>query len=74
MVIVSFAHVAVTPAGSPVGIPMPVAPLVVCIILFKVVNRHIVGIADGALTVFFGFTLIIPDASRLSHPPVNKIL
>ena len=74
MVIESFAHVAVTPAGSPVAVPIPVAPLVVCIILFKVDCRHIVGMADGALTVFFGFTLIIPVASRLSHPPVNKIL
>ena len=32
MVMVSDDQVAVTPAGSPVGVPIPVAPVVVCVI------------------------------------------
>ena len=37
MVIVFDAHAAVTPAGKLVGVPIPVAPVVVCVMFVKAV-------------------------------------
>lgn len=59
IVIVFDAHVAVTPAGSPVGAPMPVAPVVVCVMGVNAVLMHSVGVDEGALAVLFGFTVIV---------------
>ena len=58
MVIVLLAKLAVTPEGNPVGEPMPVAPVVVCVMGVKVVLMHSVGVLDAALTVLFGVTVI----------------
>ena len=74
MVIVLAAHAAVTPAGNPVAAPMPVAPVVVCVILVISVLIHNVGVDDGALTVLSGLTVIVPVALTVPHPPVNGML
>ena len=74
MVIVLAAHAAVTPAGNPVAAPMPVAPVVVCVILVISVLIHKVGVDDGALTVLSGVTVIVPVALTVPHPPVNGML
>ena len=71
MVIVLAAHAAVTPAGRPVAAPMPVAPVVVCVILVIRVLIHKFGDDDAALTVLFGFTVIIPVAVAGPQPPVG---
>jgi hypothetical protein len=74
MVIVLAAHAAVTPAGNPVAAPMPVAPVVVCVILVISVLMHKVGVDDGALTVLFAVTVIVPVALTVPQPPVNGML
>jgi hypothetical protein len=42
---------AVTPLGKPVAVPIPVAPVVVCVIAVKAVLIHNVGVDDAADTV-----------------------
>ena len=74
MVIVLAAHAAVTPAGNPAAAPMPVAPVVVCVILVIGVLIHNVGVVDGALAVFAGVTVIVPVALTDPQPPVNGML
>jgi hypothetical protein len=54
-----------------VGVPIPVAPVVVCVILVKGVLIHKVGVDDGAETVLFGVTVIVPVAFTAPQPPVN---
>ena len=44
MVRVLDAHTAVTPAGRPVGVPIPVAPVVVLVMFVKAVLIHSVGL------------------------------
>ena len=75
MVIVLFAQAAVTPAGKPVAVPIPAAPVVVCVILVNAVFIHNVGVLDAvpAVTVV-GFTVIVPVAFTLPQPPVNGIV
>ena len=51
IVIVFEAQEAVTPAGRPVGVPMPVAPVVVCVIAVRAVFVHSVGMEEAAPTV-----------------------
>ena len=72
--IVFAAHAEVTPAGKPVAEPMPVAPVVVCVIAVRDVLIHNVGVDDAALTVLLGVTVIVPVALTVPHPPVNGIL
>jgi hypothetical protein len=75
MVIVFDAHEAVTPAGSPVGVPMPVANVVVCVIAAgRAVLIHNVGVLEAVPTVIFGVTVIVPVAFTTLHPPVRGIL
>ena len=57
MVITLFTHAAVTPIGKPVAVPIPVAPVVACVILVKVVLMHKVGLVLAAPTVLAGFTV-----------------
>ena len=58
MVIVLEPNEAVTPAGNPVGVPMPVAPVVVKVIgAGSAVLIQSVGEDDAALTVLFGVTV-----------------
>ena len=49
---------AVTPAGSPVAEPIPVAPVVVWVMAGRVVLMHKVGDADGPDTVLSERTVI----------------
>ena len=69
IVIVLEAHAAVTPAGKPVAVPMPVAPVVASVMLVSAVLIHRVGVLDGAPAVLFGVTVIVPVAVFV--PPVQ---
>ena len=76
LIVIVFAdHKAVTPAGKPVGVPIPVAPVVVCVIAaVNGVLIQIEGIAEGADTVLAVVTVIVPIAFTEPHPPVNGIV
>jgi uncharacterized protein (DUF111 family) len=67
MVIVLDAHAAVTPAGNPVAVPMPVAPVVVCVIAVNTVMIHNVGVDDAVPDVFAAVTVY--DALAVFVPP-----
>ena len=71
MVMVFPAQVAVTPDGNPDAAPMPVAPVVVCVIGVIAVLIHTVGDDDAADTVLFGVTVIVPVALTVPQPPVS---
>ena len=73
MVMVLLAQAAVTPAGKPVAVPMPVAPVVVRVILVKGVLVHKVGVLDAAPAVLM-LTVIVPVAFTLPQPPVKGML
>ena len=64
---------AVTPKGKPVAVPIPVAPVVVYVIGVRVVLIHKVGVLEATVTVLFGFTVILPVAFTVPHPPINGI-
>ena len=66
------AQLAVTPAGRPDGVPMPVAP-VVAWLLVMVVPIHIVVLVTVA-AVLFGVTIMVPVALTVPQPPVNGIV
>ena len=68
------AQAALTPAGKPVAAPMPVAPVVVCVMLVSAVLMHNVGVEEAALAVLFGVTVIVPVAFTVPQPPVNGML
>ena len=72
IVIVLFAQVALTPVGSPVAVPMPVAPVVV-IVMFGESAALIQtdGLAEGAAAVLVAFTVIEPVAFTVPQPPVR---
>ncbi len=74
IVIVFDAHKAVTPAGRPVGVPIPVAPVVVCMIAVRGVLMHSVGVEEAVLTVLSGVTVIVPVADTVPQPPIKGIL
>ena len=75
IVITSEAQAALTPAGNPVAVPMPVAPVVACVILVNAVLIHKVGALDAAPAVLAGVTVIVPVAFAAEpQPPVNGML
>ena len=74
MVIVLDAKAAVTPAGNPVAVPIPVAPVVAWVMFVNAVLIHKVGDEEAAPAVLFGVTIIVPVAVTLPQPPVNGIL
>ena len=75
IVIVFEANAAVTPDGNPVGVPIPVAPVVVWVIDGEIeVLIHKVGVADGPVTVLLGVTVIVPVAFTAPQPPVKGML
>ena len=74
MVIVLDAKAAVTPAGNPVAVPIPVAPVVAWVMFVNAVLIHRVGDEEAAPAVLFGVTIIVPVAVTLPQPPVNGIL
>ena len=63
---------AVTPAGKPVATPIPVAPVVLCVMLVMAVLTHVLA-EPGPLTVFTVVTVITPVAFAAPHPPVSGI-
>ena len=75
MVIILLAQAAVTPAGNPVAVPMPVALVVACVIFVKAVLTVNVGVDDAVPTAQAGapFTVILPIAFTFPQPPVNGI-
>ena len=74
IVIVLLAQAAVTPAGKPVAVPMPVAPVVVWVMFVNAVLMHNVGLELAAPAVLAGVTVIVPVAFTLPQPPVNGML
>ena len=76
IVIVLVAQAAVTPVGSPVAVPIPVAPVVVCVIFVNAVLMHNVGVEEAVPAVLSGVTVIVPVAEKLifPHPPVRGML
>ena len=64
----------VTPAGKPVAVPIPVAPVVAIVIELISVFTHTVGLEEGTATVLIGVTVIVPVALTVPQPPVNGIL
>jgi hypothetical protein len=74
IVIVFDAQAAVTPVGNPLATPMPVAPVVVCVIAVNGVLIHNVGAEDAAVTVLFGVTVIAPVAFTVPQPPVSGMV
>jgi hypothetical protein len=73
IVIVSADQEAITPAGNPDGVPIPVAPVVVCVIAVNAVLTHKVGVAEGTVTILLGIMVIVPTAVMVLQPPVNGI-
>ncbi len=74
IVIVLDAHDAVTPAGRPVAVPMPVATVVVCVIAVSAVFMQRVGVEEAAPTVLSGVTVMVPVAFIASQPPVSGMV
>ena len=74
MVIVLFAQAALMPAGNPVAVPIPVAPVVACVIFVNAVLIHKVGVLEAAPAVLSGVTVIVPVAFTVPQPPVNGML
>jgi len=74
MVMVFPAQLAVTPAGNPDAAPIPVAPVVVCVISVIAVLIHTVGDDEAAETVLFGVTVIVPVALTVPQPPVSGMV
>ena len=71
MVIRLAAQAAVTPAGNPVADPIPVAPVVLCVILVISVLTQSIGDEDAAPAVMSGLMFIVPLAVPAPQPPVR---
>ena len=65
---------AVTPAGRPDAVPIPVAPVVVCVIAVRAVLMHRVGVEEAAPTVLSGVTVMVPVAFTVPQPPVRGMV
>lgn len=59
MVITLAAQPAVTPDGNPVAVPIPVAPVVACVIFVINVPTQGVGDEEAAPAVFVGVTVTV---------------
>ena len=76
IVITLLAQTAVTPAGNPVAVPMPVAP-VVAIVMDGVKAVFTISVIGDAVPAVFGVhdeTVIVPVAFTLPQPPVKGIV
>ena len=76
IVITLLAQTAVTPAGKPVAVPMPVAP-VVAIVMDGVKAVFTISVIGDAVPAEFGVhadTVIVPVAFTLPQPPVKGIV
>ena len=74
IVIVLDAQVAVTPAGRPVAVAIPVAAAVVCVIAVSGVLIQKVGVEEAAEAVLASTTVMVPVAFTLPHPAVNGMI
>ena len=74
MVIVLDAQEAVTPVGRPVAVPIPLAPVVVCVIAVRAVLMQRVGVAEADPTVLSCVTVMVPVAFTLPQPPVKGMV
>ncbi len=74
IVMVLAAQDAVTPAGRPVAEPMPVAPVVVCVIAVSAVLMHRVGVEDAVPAVLSSMTVMVPVALAVAQPPVSGMV
>ena len=74
IVIVFNAHDAVTPAGRPVAVPIPVAPVVVWVMAVRGVLTHSDGVAEAVPTVFKAGTVMVPKALTVPQLPVKGML
>ena len=74
MVITSLTHAAVTPAGKLVAAPIPIAPVVACVMLMSTVLIHKVGLEEAAPEVLSAVTVIVPTAFTVPQPPVSSML
>ena len=74
IVIVLEAHAAVTPAGKPIAVPIPVAPVVVCLISVRAVFIHKVGELEAADAVILAGMVIVLVAFTVPQPPDNGIV
>ena len=70
-VIVLLDHVALTPAGKPVAVPMPVAPVVACVLVIAVLTHKVVVDIVAAVLML---TVIVPVALTIPQPPVSGML
>ena len=68
------AQAAVTPVGKPVAVPIPVAPVVACVIFINAVLIHKVGVELAEEAVLVAVTVIVPIAFTVPQPPVKGIL
>ena len=74
MVMVFDAQVALTPAGNPDTVPMPVAPVVVWVTFVIAVLTHTEGDDEATPAVLTAVTVIVPVALIDPQPPANGIL
>ena len=77
MLITLLAQLAVTPAGSPVAVPMPVAPVVACVIGVNTDPTQRVGVLEAAPTVLLVpvfVTVMVPVALAAPQPPVKGMV
>ena len=76
IVITLLAQTAVTPAGNPVAVPMPVAPVVVIVIdgVKAVFTISVIGDAVPAVFGVHADTVIVPVAFTLPQPPVKGMV
>jgi hypothetical protein len=61
-------HDAVTPAGKPVALPIPVAPVVLIVIGVRGMLGQSVGLEEGAPYVLSGFTVTVDTTGLPTHP------
>ena len=74
LIVMTFdAHAAVTPAGKPVGAPIPVAPVVAWVMFVSAVLTQSDGVDEAAPAVLSVVTVIVPVAFTEPQPPVNGI-
>ena len=76
VIVITFdAQAAVTPVGKFVGVPIPVASVVECVIEdVSAVLMHNVGVAFAVSAVISSVTVIVPVAFTVPQPPVKGML
>ena len=65
---------AFTPEGRFVGVPIPVAPVVVWVIAVSGVLIQSVGVDEAGPAVMSGVTVMVPVALTVPQPPVRGMV